>query len=101
MARSIQRPLVGQVAKYDGVYRPHWECGHIAVRVSRARKLLAVAACAVVVLAALWLGFIGSVEAFVVAGILALIAATPSEERWEPCFPLHFEGGLDDGVSPI
>jgi hypothetical protein len=101
MVRSIQKPLVGKVARYEGVYRPHWEIGHIAVRVSRVRKLFSVAAGTMVLLAFFWLEFGGWVETLIMLGGLCLVAATPSEERWAPRFPPNFEGTLDDGDTPI
>jgi hypothetical protein len=101
MTRSLQRPVIGQVIRYDGLYRPHWEIGHIAVRVSRARKLFAIAVCAVVLLVANRLEFTDSDHTCVLAGVLMLLGAIPSEELWSPRFPRGFEHDLEDGNSFI
>jgi hypothetical protein len=101
MAHSVQRPLVGQIARYEGVYRPHWEIGHIGIRVTRTRKLLGGAVPALGFLGAFWLGLIGPIEAAVFTGLLVGLAAMPAEEWWSPAFPPEFEGGLDDEGGPI
>src|SRR5205807_2044722 len=36
MPVMVQVPVEGKTAAYKGVYRPHWEVAHIAVRVPRA-----------------------------------------------------------------
>jgi hypothetical protein len=101
MAQSVQKPLVGQIARYEGVYRPHWEIGHIAVRVSRARKLVLGALAALGLLLAFWLGFLSPVDVSVFGGLLALLVITPAEERWMPCFPPGSLHDLDDEGGPI
>src|SRR5690349_10019118 len=96
MAQSVQQPLVGQIARYEGVYRPHWEIGHIAVRVSRTRKLVLGALAGLALFVAFWLGFLSQVDVCVFAGLLAILVMTPAEERWAAFFPPDFVGCMDD-----
>jgi hypothetical protein len=95
MASSVQRPVEGVVATYEGVYLPHWEVGHIAVRVSRSRKLLGIACIALGLCAVYVLGYLNQIELIWVFAFLAWIAATPAKERWNPQFPPDCDVGLD------
>jgi hypothetical protein len=101
MARRIQTPLVSQLARYEGDYRPHWEIGHIGVRVSPVRKLLAGGLCGAVLLALLLFGRINLSVAGIAAGVLVVWMVMPAEERWSPHFPPEFGGDLDDEGGPI
>jgi hypothetical protein len=101
MVRTVQWPVVGQIARYEGTYRPHWEIGHIAVRVARVRKLLAGAVAGLGLFGAFWIGFCGPIEAAVLGGVLVLLLGTPAEEWWSPSFPPGYEGGLEGEGGPI
>jgi hypothetical protein len=85
MAPPIQKPLVGKAARYEGIYRPHWEIGHIEVRVSRMRRLLLCGLGLLGLLAALGGGILGPFETCWFAGLIVLLAVSPAKERWAPC----------------
>jgi hypothetical protein len=96
MAGGIQTPVVGQVARYEGDYRPHWEIGHIGVRVSPVRKLLAGGLVGVVLLTLLLFGWIKLPVAGIAAAVVTVWMVMPAEDRWSPHFPPEFGGDLDD-----
>ncbi len=98
---SVQRPVVGQIARYEGIYRPGWESGHIGVRVSRNRKLLVGAVAGLSLLGAFWAGFFSPLSTAMLASVLVLLVAIPAEERWTPSFPPHFEAELEDEGGPM
>lgn len=98
---AVQRPMVGRIARYEGVYRPHWEIGHIGVRVSRIRKLLVGAAAGLGLLGAFWLRFFSPVEAIVFAVVLVLLMTPPAEERWSPSFPPDLRAEFEGKGGPI
>ena len=62
MSEPVQHPRVGELAIYQGVYLPHWEVGHIRVRVPRTKKLLVAAAILTGLGAAYWLGWVNLIE---------------------------------------
>jgi hypothetical protein len=96
MARPIQQPLVGVVARYQGVYRPHWEIAHIAVRGSRISTLCWAALMLLCSLVAFWLGMFGPKEFCVCLAGAAVLAAVPPEEHWAPNSSRDCKVALDE-----
>lgn len=103
MAQTVQQPLVGQLSRYEGVYCPHWESGHIAVRVPREWKWLAWKLAALGLLLALGLRFLqpGAAWVCVATGVAAVSVLLPARERWTPRFPPDFLGGLEEGLELV
>jgi hypothetical protein len=101
VGRLVQRPVVGQVARYEGTYRPHWEIGHIRVRVSRARRLVVGAAVVLAALAGWAVGLVGPLGLVPLGGLAVGLAALPAVEWWSADFPPGFEGGWDGPGGPI
>lgn len=101
MAQSIQQPLEGIVTRYEGIWRPDWEIAHIAVHVSRARKLRRIAFIGLGLLIVFVTGLVGPIETGYVFGLLTLVAAAPSTERWAPRFPPGSDIGLGEQGGPI
>jgi two-component system, cell cycle response regulator DivK len=95
--RSVQKPVIGQLARYEGEYRPHGDIGHVSVRLSRASKLLPCALGALGLLAAFWLGIFTLLETSAVAALLVWLLAMPPEEWWLPSFPPSFQRDPEDG----
>jgi len=106
----IQFPEEGIIKRYIGVYRPHWEIGHIAVRVPRApvsiRSLIFPAFVTLGLISLLWCGIL---EPFVSVAVLALLLCVevgirfmPNEERWTLSISPDCNFGFDyDHGGPI
>ena len=109
MPALVQVPVEGKTATYKGVYRPHWEIAHIAVRVPRVRfSLRSLTFPAFVVLAAPALFLSGLLKPSDTCVILALyggleviLRLIPNVERWAPHFPPGCDVGPDEGGGPI
>ena len=98
MGTPIQKPIAEQLAVYQGVYRPHWEIGHIEIRVSRTRKLLIGAAISCCLLAMFGLEWLSLIPFLIFGAVTYFYCFLPSVEIWKP----HFPAGLDDlGSGPI
>jgi hypothetical protein len=91
MSEPVQHPRVGELAIYQGVYLPHWEVGHIRVRVPRTKKLLVAAAILTGLGAAYWLGWVNLIELAIFGALLVGISLLPKKERWMAAFPPEFE----------
>lgn len=109
MVVVIQKPIEGATATYVGVYRPHWEIAHIAVRVPRGRvsirRLNFPVFFALAVLAGFVMNRVNLIEASVVVGLFAIVEFSlwmlPNEERWAPQFPAGSDVGHDETGGPI
>ncbi len=91
MSEPVQHPRVGALATYQGIYLPHWEIGHIRVRVPRTKKLLAGAVILAGLGAAYWLKWVNLIELTIVGVPLLGLSLLPKEERWMASFPPEFE----------
>jgi two-component system, cell cycle response regulator DivK len=96
LLRSIQRPVIGQLARYEGEYHPHGEIGHVSVRLSRVSNLLLGVLWALGLLATFWLGIFTFLETSVVAALLVFLLTLPPEEWWLPSFPPSFQREPED-----
>lgn len=101
MGLPVQKPVIGKITHYVGVYRPHWETCHIGVRVSRTRKILVGVGMLLGLFSGFLLGFFSQLDLLVVGGLITLWVACPAEERWKPYFPSHFQCGLEDKGGTI
>jgi hypothetical protein len=109
MATTVQIPVEGRPAVYSGVYRPHWEICHIAVRIPRdwsiVRRLLFPTFVVLGAIASYLAGFLTLTDVGVgialLAGLSLIAVLMPNEERWAPHFSPNSGGELDDLGGPI
>jgi hypothetical protein len=94
MRRAVQRPIVGCVARYEGIWRPHWEISHINVRVPRKRRLAIEVAAGACLLVTFGIGFLDTFDLLYLGGVAALLAALPAQEQWSVNFPAVFSAEL-------
>lgn len=97
MRRSVQRPIVGQVARYEGYYAPHWEIAHIEVRVSRIRRVYFGVMLGVGIIFAFQFNIMRPIATAPFVMLILLLVAMPAKEWWSPRFPSDFE--LDPNAS--
>lgn len=96
VSNSVQYPLVGRVAIYQGVYSPHWEIGHIRVRVPRTRKLILISLFLTSVTSGYALGWLDRGILTILYGLAFYFGILQSEERWCALFPHGFGEILDE-----
>src|SRR5262245_1019232 len=107
MGMPIQNPVAGQLARYQGIFKPHWETTHVEIRVTRTMKLVRGAIAGAFVLVVVACGWIDSILTLMIGSWLALYVATPAVEWWAVDFPKEqwgeqFADGLTDvGAGPI
>jgi hypothetical protein len=82
MAQPVQRPVVGVLARYVGVFRPHWEIPCIVVRVSGVRKLFVLATLLSCLVLAVWFHLFETIEIGMFLVAISLLAVLPVEEHW-------------------
>jgi hypothetical protein len=83
---ALQTPLVGQLARYEGTYRPHWEIPHVRVRVSRRRRLIRATVIVMFWLGVLWLRGLPLEGLLLGVAFFAVCLVVPAEEMWAPLF---------------
>jgi hypothetical protein len=102
MGLPIQTPVVGQLSLYQGLYKPHWEIGHIEIRVSRVKKILRGIVVSAVIATALGFGWIDYLATLLIAAALVVYLVTPAVEWWSVCFPIeHLKGEYPDGLNNL
>jgi len=99
MFATVEIPQAGKAAIYSGVFWPHWEIGHIRIRVARKGRVLPVATCLLGVAVLWWFGFLTILGVAVLSSLVIALAASPAYERWSPRFPEGFFKSSVDELS--
>lgn len=86
MSYAVQCPISGCAVRYQGIFRPHWEIAHIAVRVPRSGKLATSASTLTVMIMLLGLSLLNPLFLLVFGSFTIFLLVVPAKECWAMSF---------------